>query len=254
LDEAAGKATLRQSLDADKDARGLATVGPYLLLKNYRRVQVFDAQTLRVLLQQDNDTSEEFVFVDPPQGSSPGLVASIELQPGKGGDWRKHAPQFRLISLADGREATRWPCPIVEDGQNDHRFQARFAMSPQRNVVAIAQAGRVNFFRFKDAARLGSFPTADKYVSPSVTFLSEKHALVSAGSTGGQVRVVDVASGGALADIPDSDFFPTVSRDGRRILLRRNELPLEHEGDKPRSWTVLQHGLVVLWKQTGEYK
>jgi hypothetical protein len=144
LNERERKVTLRKSTDADDDARGLAIVGPYLLLKNYRRSQVFDAGSMECLLRQPRDVDEELLFLDPPLKNEPGRFVSLEYHPLGTNDWMKSPPQFREISLPDGREARRWGCPVEENKENDHRWQTSAAVGcaveENRGATSVGRA------------------------------------------------------------------------------------------------------------------
>lgn len=243
---------LQQSIDADDDARGMEVVGQYLLLRNYRRCQIFDAATRSVLLQQPRETSEEFLFLDPPGWGPAGRFGSLVYsQEGKGA-WMKQTPELRVMDLPPGGEprgVRRWKCPIEENRGNDHRYQARYAISPDRKVLAISQEGRVNFFGFEDGAKLCTIKANNPYDHPSVIFADNEHVFLGQQRWGEKISLIEIPSGKEVAALPDKDYYPVVSPDGRHVLTRREMMPVDATG---KAWTMLPRPLVVLWKRVGE--
>ncbi|MEI7532901.1 MAG: hypothetical protein WCK57_00895 [Verrucomicrobiae bacterium] len=235
LDEKAQNFSLERSIDADKDARGLQEVGPYLILRNYRRSQVFDASSFNVVLKQDGLTDEEFLFVDTPTNNQAGRFASVQLSNGKG-DWRGQKPQFRLLKIPGGNEEQKWNCPIEENEWNDHRYQARFAISPKRSVVAISQEGHVNFFRFLDGTKINSLVSSNKYEHPAVSFVDEQYVRY------GQ-KIIDIASGKKIASFPENGI---VASDGKYMIAQRWMVPLDTNSN---IFVMLPHPLVVVWRK-----
>jgi WD40 repeat protein len=248
LDESKRIVTLRKSIDADKNGPELAVIGPYLLIKYLQRSQIFDVASMKYILQQDSEVAEEFLFLDPPVKNESGRYVSLEFRRRLDRDWTKQIPQFVAISLPDGREVRRWNCPIKENDENDHRYQALYTVSPKHSVIAISQEGRVNFLRIQDGTKISSIRAIVEYDHAWVTFLDENRILLSQERGNDTIEEYDITSGRMLSAIPEMEFMPVVSPDGRAVIALRDMIP-ETSGDE-KAYDIIPQPLVVLWKRT----
>jgi WD40 repeat protein len=235
---------LRRSLTVVRDARNMEMVGPYLLITG-TYYQVLDATTFKSIYQQDPDTSEQLLGLDPPHGDEPGRLLTLELA--RGGNWTQQQPHFRIVQLPEGKEIERWKCPIEERGGNDHRYQAQYKLSSNRKTIALSQYGRVTFYDFKSGQKISTVQQADSHEVCMMQFLNDNQVLLGKQRGQAPLSICEVSSGKELASIPEIDLYPVASPDGKYIAAKRVEMRVPAE--KYVEVVKLPRPLVVIWRR-----
>jgi WD40 repeat protein len=245
FDPVAHKAVLRKSLQGDDDARGLACVGPYLLLKNYRRAEIFDSKTFNVVLEQPGNTDEEYLFLDPPTAGTAGVYASFVLRP----------TEVRTIDLSNANKShRRWTAPFEAKNPNDNPYQAFYTVSPKHTVIGIAMEGRVNFYRMKDGKVVGSIRANNELDHPFITFVDENRVFVEQQRWGKAIQLIEISTNRELAAIPEEQYSvgpPTVSPDGRHLLARRRWVG-DLSAPDSSAYASIPTAPIVLWNDTSK--
>jgi hypothetical protein len=235
---------LRRSVTVVRDARNMEMVGPYLLITGTYD-QVLDATTFKSIYQQEPGTSERMLGLDPPRGDEPGRLLTLELA--RGGNWTSQQPHFRIVQLPEGKEIDRWKCPIEERGGNDHRYQASFALSPNRKIFAISQTGRVTFYDFKSGQKISTVQQADSRENCTMQFLNDNQVLLGKQMSQAPLSICEVSTGKELASIPEIDLYPVASPDGKYIAAKRIEVHVPT--GKYVEVLKLPRPLVVIWRR-----
>jgi len=136
------------------------------------------------------------LWSQPQTDSSPAQIGTMRLSTGQAKADATDPVTIDVISLADGRTLTSFVCPR---DKFENRLKQSYQVSPDHDVIAISNAGPVEFLQLDGWKRLWAL---DPYPSnhAQVTFLPRSRVALSDVDT--PFRIYDYRAGRIVTEIP----------------------------------------------------
>jgi hypothetical protein len=235
----------RDEWPAPRNARSLVTAGKFIAVEDSQGVRIYAADTLDVVFDTSGDIRQSLVSLDVDDRSATLTTLHLGLTaPTLSARWKQFKPALLSYALPGGAPTPLDKFAFPEAEPNDHRFQAQYATSPDRQVFAASREGRVDFYRLSDGSLSRSIALGYEAHHPQMQFLSAQRVLMHTHFETDGINEFDLATGQKLATIPDSGLGIAASPDGRRFALRRNMVPL---GDG--SYREFSRTAIIIWER-----
>ena len=145
----------------------------------------------------------------------------------------KQSGIWRCVDILSGKDLSVFEFPVTGRAWNSH-------ISPKHTLFSYCGEGSIHFHAVESGAIVSTLDDRG-----FATFVDETHALISLKSTPQVgIREIDIHTGKVLATLPDEDYFPLITPDGKYIAVRRERRWQPNE----KSWTSTGETAIAVWK------